>query len=218
MPDVGGIQSERLKSFIERIERLEEEKAALGADIKDVYAEAKGTGFDTKIIRQIIKLRKMDEADRQEQEALLQIYMASLGMLRDTPLGEAAINRLSRKSAPKPSEIANKPRSEVDVEAEDEGEVDEAPLPAPPPPPVTDAELEVAREAGRQAAKDGQPVTANPNPAATRLRAAWDEGWCQTQGSDGMEIPDAWRRPTKPKKADTPPPPAAAAEGTGAPA
>ena len=81
MPDdVGGIAAERLKSFIERIERLEEEKKGIADDIKDIYAEAKGTGFDTKIMRQIIRLRKMEQADRQEQEALLELYRQALGM------------------------------------------------------------------------------------------------------------------------------------------
>ncbi|MBP2298365.1 DUF2312 domain-containing protein [Azospirillum picis] len=81
MSDVGGIAADRLKSFVERIERLEEEKRGLQEDIKEVYAEAKGTGFDTKIIRQIIRLRKMDKADRQEQEAILELYKEALGML-----------------------------------------------------------------------------------------------------------------------------------------
>ena len=78
MPDVGGIAGERLKSFIERIERLEEEKRVLGADIKEVYAEAKGNGFDTKIMRQVIRLRKMDTADRREQDELLEVYRRAL--------------------------------------------------------------------------------------------------------------------------------------------
>ena len=83
MPDVGGIAGERLRSFIERIERLEEEKRALGEDIKEVFAEAKGSGFDTKIMRQIIKIRRMDKDDLDEQEALLDVYMRALGMLPD---------------------------------------------------------------------------------------------------------------------------------------
>lgn len=70
----------RLKSLIERIETLNEEKAATGEDIKEVYAEAKGTGFDTKTMRQVIKLRKMDSADRMEQEELLDLYKRALGM------------------------------------------------------------------------------------------------------------------------------------------
>ncbi|MFZ5792198.1 MAG: DUF2312 domain-containing protein [Pseudomonadota bacterium] len=73
-----GIAADRLKSFIERIERLEEEKAALAADIREVYAEAKGTGFDTKVMRQIIRLRRMDKTDRQEQEELLDLYKRAL--------------------------------------------------------------------------------------------------------------------------------------------
>lgn len=80
MTDSGGIAADRLRSFIERIERLEEEKKGLADDIKEVYAEAKGTGFDTKIIRQIIRLRKLEQADRQEQEALLDLYRQALGM------------------------------------------------------------------------------------------------------------------------------------------
>jgi len=80
MSDVGGIAAERLRSFIERIERLEEEKAALTSDIREVYAEAKGNGFDTKIMRQLIKLRKMDTAERQEQESLLDLYKRAIGL------------------------------------------------------------------------------------------------------------------------------------------
>lgn len=72
---------DQLKSFIERIERLEEEKAALSADIREVYTEAKGTGFDTKIMRQIIRLRKLDKADYQEQEAMLELYKEALDMI-----------------------------------------------------------------------------------------------------------------------------------------
>ncbi len=83
MPDVGGIAGERLRSFIERIERLEEERRTLGADIKEVYAEAKGAGFDAKIMRQIIRIRRMDKDDLDEQETLLDIYKRALGMLPD---------------------------------------------------------------------------------------------------------------------------------------
>lgn len=80
MPDVGGIAAGRLKSYVERIERLEEEKTALAADIRDVYAEARGSGFDLKVLRQVIRLRRMNSADRQEQETLLDIYKRALGM------------------------------------------------------------------------------------------------------------------------------------------
>ena len=90
MPDVGGIAGEQLRSFIERIERLEEERKTLAEDIKEVFAEAKGNGFDTKIMREIIKIRRMDEDDLDEQETLLDIYKRALGMLPDAPESGAA--------------------------------------------------------------------------------------------------------------------------------
>lgn len=75
------IDSGHLKSFIERIERLEEEKKAISDDIKDVYAEAKGNGFDVKALRTIVRLRKQDADERQEQETILETYMQALGMI-----------------------------------------------------------------------------------------------------------------------------------------
>ena len=80
MAEVGGIAAERLRSFIERIERLEEEKAALAADVREVYAEAKSTGFDVKTMRQVIRLRKLDRDDRHAQEHLLDLYKRALGL------------------------------------------------------------------------------------------------------------------------------------------
>ncbi|AGB43753.1 DUF2312 domain-containing protein [Mesorhizobium sp. Cs1299R1N1] len=71
----------QLRALIERIERLEEEKKTISDDIKEVFAEAKGTGFDTKAIRTIIRLRKKDQAERQEEDAILDLYMAALGMV-----------------------------------------------------------------------------------------------------------------------------------------
>lgn len=78
--DVGGVAGQRLNSFIERIERLEEEKAALMEDIKEVYAEAKGVGFDVKVMRKLISLRKMDTEKRRELEDILELYKAAIGM------------------------------------------------------------------------------------------------------------------------------------------
>jgi len=78
--NVGGIAADRLKSFVERIERLEEERSALSGDIREVYSEAKGVGFDTKIMRQLIRLRKMDHADRREQDQLLELYRRAIGL------------------------------------------------------------------------------------------------------------------------------------------
>jgi uncharacterized protein (UPF0335 family) len=75
-----GFAAGQLKSLVERIERLEEEKATLTADIREVYAEAKGHGFDTKIMRQVVRLRKLETSDLQEQEAVLELYLSALGM------------------------------------------------------------------------------------------------------------------------------------------
>jgi uncharacterized protein (UPF0335 family) len=85
---VGGVASDELRSYIERIERLEEEKAGISADIRDVFAEAKGNGFDVKTMRQIIRIRKMEEADRQEAETLLSLYKRALDMEDGPPLGD----------------------------------------------------------------------------------------------------------------------------------
>ena len=80
MAEVGGIAVDRLRSFIERIERLEEEKAALAGDIREVYAEAKATGFDVRTIRQVVRLRKLDRDARHEQEHLLDLYKQAVGL------------------------------------------------------------------------------------------------------------------------------------------
>ena len=76
----GGIAADALKSYIERIERLEEEKRNLGGDIREVYSEAKGNGFEPKIMRQLVRLRRMTDSDREEQEELLGVYRAAVGV------------------------------------------------------------------------------------------------------------------------------------------
>lgn len=78
--DPSSVAADQLKSIIERIERLEEEKAGIAGDIKDVYAEAKANGFDVKVLRKIISIRKRDHAEREEEEAILELYMQALGM------------------------------------------------------------------------------------------------------------------------------------------
>jgi uncharacterized protein (UPF0335 family) len=76
---IGGIAADALRQFIERIERLEEEKKALSADIKDVYSQCKSQGFDTKIVRKIVSLRKKDRQEREEEEQILELYLAAIG-------------------------------------------------------------------------------------------------------------------------------------------
>ena len=80
MVEQDGTAGARLRQFIERVERLEEERGALGADIREVYAEAKAVGFEPKIMRQLVRLRRLETAELQEQEALLETYKHALGM------------------------------------------------------------------------------------------------------------------------------------------
>jgi uncharacterized protein (UPF0335 family) len=80
MVDVGGIAGDQLRSYIERIERLEEEKAALASDIRDVFAEAKGNGFDVTVMRQVLRLRRLDKDHRDKLETVLDLYLRALGM------------------------------------------------------------------------------------------------------------------------------------------
>jgi uncharacterized protein (UPF0335 family) len=183
----------RLKSFIERIERLEEEKAGIAADIKEVYAEAKGTGFDTKIMRQVIRLRKMDEADRREQEELLELYKSALGMLVGTALGDYALRRARPPSASPDDEDPVDPDDKVSASA---------PAGDPPAPPEIDEALAEkaalalktvaeAKQMGRDAHAAGKPIHANPFLPRSKQRGAFDTGWCEADGSDGMALPGA---------------------------
>ncbi len=84
MSEPTGVARDQLRSIVERVERLEEEKKTIADDIKEVYAEAKANGFDTKTLRTVVRLRKQEVAERQEQEALLDLYMHALGMVPDT--------------------------------------------------------------------------------------------------------------------------------------
>jgi uncharacterized protein (UPF0335 family) len=81
MAEPAGVARDQLRTIIERIEKLEEEKTAIAGDIKEVYAEAKANGFDTKTLRRVVQIRRQDSAERQEQEALLDLYLHALGMI-----------------------------------------------------------------------------------------------------------------------------------------
>lgn len=91
-------ENSQLTSIVARIEKLEDEKAVIAEDIKEVYAEAKGNGFDVKILKKIIAMRKQDADKRREEQAVIAVYMQELGMLADTPLGQAALERARAKS------------------------------------------------------------------------------------------------------------------------
>lgn len=194
--------ADRLLSLIERIERLEEERKQLAEDVKDIFAEAKSAGFDPKVMKQMIKERKLSPSQREEWSALCDMYRAALGMLDGTPLGEHARKRFERKPEPP---AAGGPDAAAAGGAPGEG-AEAAPgedAPAAPAEPSAE-DLLKARAEGAAAAKAGRKVVENPYAAGDRRRAAWDEGWCAASASDGMDIPDAWRRstPKKPAKGD----------------
>lgn len=117
-----GIARDQLRAFIERIERLEEEKKAIAEDIKEVYAEAKGTGFNTKVMRQLVKLRKQDRHERAEFEAILDLYMHALGMIGngldggDAPDYEPEPEAAAATEKPRPAKGENWARNPVGFE------------------------------------------------------------------------------------------------------
>lgn len=156
---------DQLKAFVERVERLEEEKKAIADDIRDLYAEAKSNGFDTKALREIVKLRKVDADERREREAVLETYMHALGMLATADLGGAA---LARK------------RSEL--EAEGRRLIDEMPG-------ASDAVRRAAASpAVRKAVKQlGTPVELTDDERAKGCTAAFVKG--DTRMTIGVGIP-----------------------------
>lgn len=190
----------RLRSFIERIERLEEARRDLADDIKDIKSEAKNAGFDVKAINQILRERRMEPTEAEDLLSQLEVYRAALGMLNGTPLSERARRRWS---PPEEFEPASPPPEPPKSGKEAPAPSSAPENPAAPTQNVPNAEdIAAAREQGSADHRAGAKVTANPWPFGDLRRAAWDEGWCAAAGTDGMEIPDAWRR--KPKK-DAPP-------------
>jgi uncharacterized protein (UPF0335 family) len=194
--------NQRLISIVERIERLLEEKKALSEDIADIKQEAKSAGFEVKVINQMIRERAMSEAEREDYLALAEIYRAALGMLNGTPLGEAARKRFEPPAPPPPAgEKPGAPAPTADARAAPKADAFE-PEESPPAAGPTEADTAQARIEGGQAFLAGLPVTRNPWPANDIRRSEWDMGWCALAGSDGMEIPAAWRR--KPKQSGQP--------------
>jgi uncharacterized protein (UPF0335 family) len=178
----GGAAADMLIELVENIEELEIEKQAVADKIKAVKARARSAGFDTKVLNQMLRERRMSQIEREEFQALCEMYRAALGMLNGTPLGEAARRRLMGRLPPKPDEPAG-----------------EQP-PATPDEASNTEDIEAARAHGRAAAREGKRIVDNPYTAGDPRRAAWDEGWCAETGTDGMEVPAAWRRAGKKKK------------------
>lgn len=173
----GGIDATKLRSGIERWENLQEQIDALKEDQKEIMASLKSDGYEVKYVRNMIKLRKLTQEERDQHDRLMEAYRAALGMLSDTPLGKAALERADptvRKSSPDPT-------------------TEPAPAPTQAARPRGEVSAEGAAIDGATAQKAGKPVTANPFPAGP-LRAAWDLGWCQEAGGTGMELPKDLRR------------------------
>lgn len=177
----GGAAADMLVDFVESIEGLEEEKHRIAEQIKGVKVRAKSAGFDAKVLNQMLRERRMSLIEREEFQALCEMYRAALGMLNGTPLGDAARRRLMGETPPAPD--AETPNA-----------------PTEPPAEEPQVDLEAARSAGRAAARDGKRIIDNPYTADDPRRAAWDEGWCAEAGSDGMDIPEPWRRSKKRKE------------------
>ena len=197
------IAADELRLLIERAERIEEEIRDRRDDLKAVYDEAKSRGFCAKTMKRIVRERRKTQEQRREEEAMFDLYRGALGMLDGTPLGNWAVDRLTRKNpaaAPKPETDKSQPPARPDNSEAD----------AEPPQP--EPTIEDARKMGQEAARAGKPVTANPFPPRDRRGAAWDEAWCHELGSDGMDIPDALRPAPRKKDDETPTQPEATAD------
>ena len=199
----------RLRSFIERLERLEADKADIAADIRQVKAEAKGAGYDVKVINEVLKQRRMDAAARNEFLELVDAYKHALGMLSDTPLGQAAVDA-AKKDTKKGATGKTKPAAKSDP-----AKPDNKAAPAKPdnkamaPKPETIAAAAIgpewaadddakAADRGAKAHAAGKPITANPYPPKDKRRPVWDRAWRAADGSDGMDIPKGLK-PASPK-------------------
>lgn len=146
-----------LNAFVQRIENIEEQKAALGADLKEIYAEAKSTGFCPKTIRKIVSLRKKDSHVRLEEEAILATYLSALGMIADLPLGAAAIKSSSPQRAEKAQEAAKTGAASQ-----------------------VSRDLDEARRKGQQAGRSDIAETGNPYLFEDPRYSAWENGRRET--------------------------------------
>ncbi len=199
--------ADELRSFRDRWVRLEKERLDLKADIDEVKAQAKARGFDVKSLGATVKRTlesALDAAKRRETEAITDLYCTALGINDGEPLSDAARRRLMDEqdqtddapgSPGDDDEPARDPATQYGSVAGDDGAEPAAPAGA-----ITPEDIAAARDTGAAAVREGARIIDNPYTAGDPRRAAWDEGWCAAAGSDGMDIPEAWRR-RKPKKA-----------------
>ena len=212
------VDGEKLRNFVERLERIDAEKKALGEDRKVIMAEAKAAGYDSSAIGACVKIRSKKPSEVQESQAILDAYMHALGLAPEPPLframGLLAADKQTRAAIIKSLEPLVPQGGEIIVRAkgkpvrlwrDDDGTVhheDYTPPPAtfapepkrpssPDAMPVPDVDDDGAKELGRQAARDDQPVTANPFPFGDKRRPLFDMGWREANGGDGMGPPSA---------------------------
>lgn len=188
---------QQLVHYVQELERLAELKKQASDTLNAGFKAAKAEGYDPTTLKVVLKLRKMTAEQRQERRALESIYMAALGMLEGDPLTEEARRRLDGQPVPPPPP----PEPGSDTPASDL---------APPAPPVPEQQPLIvkdpaeARQEGAEAAAAGKRIYDNPYRAGDPCRAAWDEGWCATNKSHGMETPAAYQRrtdkPAEPRK------------------
>jgi uncharacterized protein (UPF0335 family) len=212
---VGENSQQRLRSFVERLEAIHEQKKQFGDDEKAIMAEAKAEGFMPAAIRYVLKVRRMKPHDRQESEAIRDMYLNAMGMASEPPLfrfaGLAAVDNTARDQVIDGMKNFVPPHGQgrIDVkfgadtirlERQKDGSVSAAnvidsprsssagPVIASPQPraPVPDVDAAGAVELGRQAARDNCPVIDNPFPFGDPRRAKFDEGWRIENGGDGM--------------------------------
>lgn len=212
-----------LIGFVENYEQVFREKASLKLREAGIDHEARSIGFDAPTIKRVARARlktaeqiEADQKAKAEKEALFEIYAASLGMLDGTPLGDAARERLAKEfkeaEPPKADKKRGKKPGGAAAGAEPE-ENDEALAPGPPPTTMGAEDIAGARAAGADAHGSGVSILKNPYVAGDPRRASWDEGWCAAAGSDGMDIPSAFRRAKKKPEGDEPSPGGDAPEG-----
>lgn len=209
------VSAEKLRRYVERIENIQAQKASLGDDEKVVFAEAKAEGFVAPAIRYVIKQRKLKPSDRQENEAIRDLYMHAMGMAVDTPLfrtvGLMSVDITAREAVVEALKKFVPADGSIEVEAGGNrikltrgkdgevraAEVKERPLPdsaqpgggAKPrvKPDAPDVDGAGAEKLGHEAFKADQPIIANPFPYGDDRRARWDKGWREESGSDGMD-------------------------------
>jgi uncharacterized protein (UPF0335 family) len=192
--------SQELRTAADNIIALEIEKKEVGDSIKEIYEALDEKGFDTAAVKLAVKRRKKSASQRardREVHAIADVYSAAMGDLFGKPLDDYTRQRMQEER----DRLQGKGQGAESEQAGQERQGEALPGTTAPE-PITAEAIDAAREEGRQARRADPPlrIVDNPHHSADPRRAAWDEGWCEADGSDGMEIPAAWRRKDEEKK------------------